>query len=114
MKAWGLWWRGNKDIGVPPFKVLNGRDMLNRNQEKLLSEWKTLFNHIKVLLEAQGHWTEFPNDLELGTMYAQAMESLPCSQLTNRKRKRRPGQLHLTSILRLLRQEAKRKQTQRQ
>jgi hypothetical protein len=107
LTAWSLWWKGHHELGVPPYRVLKKRDMTNSNEVKLLSEWNVLFAHIKVLLEESGQWKSNPTDLELGSMYASAMELLPIPRITPKNKRRRVGQLSLTSILGLVREKKK-------
>jgi hypothetical protein len=109
LTCWSLWWEGNRTLNYPPFIYLNPRDIASAKERKVLSEWKSFMKYMEDTIKAKGvqHWITNPTRDEIIKMYEIARESFPWSERTSNNRKRRSGQIHLSTALKLVR-EAKR------
>ena len=111
--AWQLWFQGDARKGIPPFRFFQGVDLPTRKEKKTLSDWNLLMKTMKEYTEKSEqfwpHWIPCngspPTSRNLKKMYKIATECLPRGGVD--KRKRRTGQLKLSTVVRQLRQNKK-------
>jgi len=101
LTAMQLWFQGNPQENLPPFRLLTSRDMSGRKLSRILSEWRCVMKSIETSVGSL--WKEDPNSSEIVEMYEKAMDMLPINEDTTKHRKRKSGQLHLTTALKLIR-----------
>jgi hypothetical protein len=100
-----LWFQGNRQENLPPFKILEYTDLNSKKESKTLSEWRCTMKELKCVLGTS--WKENPTSEEIVSMYETALSFLPSVEPTTTKRRRRVGQIHLTTALKLIRKNRK-------
>jgi hypothetical protein len=107
LTGWELWMEGNKEENLPPFRNIEPRDLSQKAQRKILSDWKCLYTWIESTLNQKGMLILSPTHEQVQKMFADITTHLPRPNLTGKNKRRRPGQLHVTTQLRLLRSHLK-------
>ena len=107
-QLWILWCCGNHEKGWPPLRTIEGRDMKTRNMQKKLCEMRFLMNLLMQKLAELN--VEISNQMD----HAQAMQYfdmasdvLKINDVTEKKRKRRSGQLSWSTIAKIFKKESK-------
>ena len=55
MVAWGLWWEGDAEKQLPPFRMFRTDDCGTKKTRKRLSDWKVIMDKLKQLSGFTGH-----------------------------------------------------------
>lgn len=105
--AWSLWFKGNSSLQYPPFRHLTSHDMKNSNMVKTLSDWKTTLkfmeNVVKNNSTDQTYIPKAPSEDEISAMYDIAISGLPREEESSGRRKRRPGQIKISTMTKKIR-----------
>ncbi|KAH9149278.1 hypothetical protein AeRB84_007605 [Aphanomyces euteiches] len=101
--AWQLWWLGNAQAALPPFRFIKPADLESKKQRRLLSEWKFAMTQFHKQLEIRTGRTmpTQPTEEDTAQAFHHVLEYiLEVSQVGLHKRMRRVPQLKLVSIIR--------------
>ncbi|KAH9122377.1 hypothetical protein AeMF1_006297 [Aphanomyces euteiches] len=107
--AWKLWWRGNPQQGLIPFKQIKTIDLSSRNQRNIYYEWKFT---MEILCQYYSSKTgkpllKNPSELQLVDAFDIVKHAVDhFRDETSKKRKRRDCQLKITTVARLFREHA--------
>ncbi|KAG3119340.1 hypothetical protein PI125_g2044 [Phytophthora idaei] len=108
---WVLWQCGNADKKTPPLRILDGRDMPNKNQQKRLSGSRYLMRMVEEEAKRTGSWCSHQSVEAAVKTFAACEKSVDVPRLTTNNRRRRRRQLSWTSVVALHRRASKQKAT---
>ena len=103
-KAWVMWWKGQPDANIPPWRRLKPSDMPSKNQKKRLSELKFLMRAIEKEAKNLGLLDDEPSLENLERIFDHASICIPISSTTKTgKKRKRKGQLLWSTAAKYLR-----------
>lgn len=101
--AWLLWWFGNTKLHYPPYKNIPTEDLDSQKKKATLSEWSVMMRYIinGIEEELSAPMPAITDEKHAIKLFNKGYATL---KLKPSKRKRRDGQLKLTTVLRLIRE----------
>ena len=102
-RIWSLWWLGNKERNIPPYRFLQPSDMPNKNLRKRLSDVKFLMTSIEDLAREKGLLNQEPTVSTIDDILEECSDAWKVEVLTPEKRKRRHGQLQWQTVCKYVR-----------
>jgi hypothetical protein len=103
LTAWLLCFEGNKNEGLTPYRMLEGRDLSSIQQRKTLSDWKVVMKTLAQELDGSEEANSATTDT-LCAMFREAARAVTekIQHVSSRGRKRRVDQLHISYVRKLL------------
>jgi hypothetical protein len=98
--AWQLWWLGNQQEQIPPYKDIKTCDLSTRAKKQKYSEWKVLMQHLEgqVKQKIRGQLKEKPKPDEVAAWFTSVEHSTVLGP------SHRNSQLKMTTILKRMRE----------
>ncbi|ETI38355.1 hypothetical protein F443_15859 [Phytophthora nicotianae P1569] len=111
-QAWILWRCGNEAKRWPPFRLLDGRDVPDRNQQRRLSDLRFVMKKLEHDATSKNLLQDCRSIVDATNVYLACVDSVAVESTTERSRKRRRGQLSWSTVGKLLRQAKKTKRSE--
>jgi hypothetical protein len=103
--AWQYWMCGSRTKHYPPLRKCKPSDISNRTTRKRFSEYKILMNMLEVEARRHPPWVETPTIDQANRQFGLIKHIVSISEITEKNRSRRVGQISWTTVVRLLREE---------
>jgi hypothetical protein len=101
LTAMHLWFEGNVEKRLPPLSTVSAFDFSCRKQKRILSEWNCVIKEVRKILEPKQKWINKPSSQQIINMYNDIQDIL--FNIGSSFKNRRLGQIHVTTLLKLLR-----------
>ncbi|ETI34606.1 hypothetical protein F443_18931, partial [Phytophthora nicotianae P1569] len=111
-QAWLLWRCGNEAKRWPPFRLLDGRDVPDRKQQRRLSDLRFVMKKLEHDATSKNLLQDCRSIEDATNMYLACVDSVAAESTTERSRKRRRGQLSWSTVGKLFRQAKKTKRSE--
>ncbi|ETP04499.1 hypothetical protein F441_18742 [Phytophthora nicotianae CJ01A1] len=111
-QAWILWRCGNEAKRWPPFRLLDGRDVPDRKQQRRLSDLRFVMKKLEHDATSKNLLQDCRSIEDATNMYLACVDSVAAESTAERSRKRRRGQLSWSTVGKLFRQAKKTKRSE--